>query len=543
MKRLTVHILLNLLTVVGVSAVELVWRGDHPVNAKQIERLMAAQSSDLHRIDTAAVLLRDFGYLDATVRSKGDSLIIESGPRFRLARIAISGDSTFKVNGGGFFSRTNIRDQLADLIDILNDRGYHFASMQITGVHRDRQSVNLDINLNRGPVVTVSEMRYVGLVRSNPAGIERSLPVRRGDTLTSLLLRSVEAAADELDHVVFLPPVRVQPQAGYATAALEFRFVERKQFHLEGSGGYIPDAAIGLVWSLQAAFTNLFGEGRQAWAHSERSEKGRNSLKLKYRQPMFLAGAGRLGFEVSTRDYRDQFYEFYAGADYTARLAAGWEGGLGLSYKSVTPDDDRPSFTRYAARLSSAQRSLYPRQNPTGGWALSWSLTYAHRRYRQDSLIIEPEQRVLNDTRAAVAVQTVYSLWGRVVTKLGINYLGYLTDEPLPPISELYLIGGPGSLRGYRNENFSALHAVIATLEPRFRFDSGYLYLFHDGAYLNNRVRRSDSSIVTEERYRYGYGVGLAVMEPGRRLRLSLGWNPEFAFDQPRLSIEFSADI
>ena len=543
MKRPVTFILIATLIAACGSAAELVWRGDHPVNAKQIERLTASRLSAREQANSAEVLLHEQGYVDAAVLYSGDSLIVESGSRFRLARIAISGDSTYNVNGGGDFSRRNIQDRLDDLIAGMKDRGYHYATMQITGVYRDGRSVNLEINLNRGPVVTISEMRLLGLKRSNAASIERSLPVRMGDTLSSLLLRSAEAAAEELDHVIFMPPVRVLPQTGYADAALEFGFEERKQFHLEGSGGYIPDASIGLVWSLRAAFTNLFGEGRQAWVHSERSEKGRNSLQLKYRQPMFVAGVGRLGFEVSTRDYRDQFYEFYVGTDYTARLAAGWEGGLGLSFKSVTPDDGHPSFTRYAAELSSVQRSLNPRQNPTGGWALSWSLTYAHRRYRQDSVTNEIEHRVLNDTRAAVAMQTVHSLWGRMVTKLGINYLGYLTDESLPPVSELYLIGGPRSLRGYRNENFPALHAVTATLEPRFRFEGGYLYLFHDGAYLNNRVRKSDSSIVTEERYRYGYGVGMAVVEPGRRLRLSLGWNPESAFDQPRLSIEFSADL
>lgn len=543
MKTLTVYIFMNLLIVTGVPAADFVWRGDHPVNAKQIERLATSHLSARAQADSAEVLMVEQGYLDVTVRLESDSLIVTSGPRFKLARIAISGDSTFNVNGGGFFTHRNVQGRLAGLIDKVNDRGYHFASMQITHVRREGESVHLDVNLNRGPVVTVSEVRFAGLTRSNPMSIERRLPVLRGDTLTSLLMRSAEAAADELEHVVFQPPVRVQPQAGYETVALEFRFEERKQFHLEGSGGYIPDAKIGLVWTLRAAFTNLFGEGRQAWVHSERSEKGRNSLRLKYRQPMFLVGVGRLGFELSTRDYRDQFYEFQAGADYAARLATGWEGGLGLSFKAVTSEDDRPAFVQYAARLSSAQQSLHPRYNPTGGWALSWSLTYAHRRYRQDSVTIDPEQQVFNDTRATVAMQIAPSLWGRLVANLGLGYQGYFTDESLPPVSELYLIGGPGSLRGYRNENFLALHAVIATLEPRLRFETGYLYLFHDGAYLNNRVRRSDSSIVTDERYRYGYGIGLAVMEPGRRLRLSLGWNPEFAFDQPRLSIEFSADL
>ncbi len=98
-------------------------------------------------------------------------------------------------------------------------------------------------------------------------------------------------------------------------------------------------------------------------------------------------------------------------------------------------------------------------------------------------------------------------------------------------------------MRGYRNEQFAAIHTATGSVEPRLRFDQGYLFFFYDGAYLNNRVHGDNNSIDTNEQYRYGYGLGLAVMEPGRVLRLSLGWNPELPFDQPRLSVEFTADL
>jgi hemolysin activation/secretion protein len=214
-----------------------------------------------------------------------------------------------------------------------------------------------------------------------------------------------------------------------------------------------------------------------------------------------------------------------------------------LGFKAVTPADDPPSFARWTVAVSLARETLRPRGNPLAGWALDWSLAYAHRRYGGDSLPADLEQQVLNDTRTAISLQLVRLVYSRLVMQVDGKYVGYRTSESLPPVSELYLIGGPGSLRGYRNEQFAAIHAARVTLEPRLRFDRAYLFSFYDGVYLNDHVRTTDRSIATRERYRFGYGLGLAVMEPGRRLKLSLGWNPDLRFDQPRLSVEFSADI
>ena len=124
----------------------------------------------------------------------------------------------------------------------------------------------------------------------------------------------------------------------------------------------------------------------------------------------------------------------------------------------------------------------------------------------------------------------------------GFNYRGLETGETEPPLSELYLIGGPGTLRGFRNDRFVAQRTAFASVEPRLRFRTAYLFLFYDGAYLNRRTV-ADSGTVTNEDYRYGYGLGLAVADANRSVKLSLGWNEETGFDQPRLSIELQSDL
>lgn len=543
MGRIILYILLVGWLTVDAVATQVLYRGERPVTEKQISRLAANRSSDAHLVDTVLTILSSEGYLDARAERSGDSLIIDSGARSRLARIVITGDSTFDIRIHDYFSRHNLESRIENQLRHFYDQGYHYASLQITGARRDGLSVQVDATLNHGPVVMVADVRYLGLERSRPEQIARLLPIRRGDTLTNEALRATEAAADRIGYVTFRPPIRVQPQPGYQAAVLELQFDEKKQFRIEGTGGYIPDNSTGLVWSLQMGFTNMFGDGRQARMLSERREKGRNSLALEYRQPLFLLGMGELTVSAATRDYRDQFYEFTASSQYSSNFRSGWEGTLGLAFKSVTPAEGQPSFRRYTATVTMSHGELLPRRNPIRGWSLAWSVAYAHRRYSGDSLTGDLRQQVLNDTRATVSLQAVQSVYRRVVMQLKTGYQGYRTTESLPPVSELYLVGGPGSLRGYRNEQFAAIHAATGSVEPRLRFDQGYLFIFYDGAYLNNRVHGNDNSTDTNEQYRYGYGFGLAVMEPGRVLRLSLGWNPELPFDQPRLLVEFTADI
>ena len=96
---------------------------------------------------------------------------------------------------------------------------------------------------------------------------------------------------------------------------------------------------------------------------------------------------------------------------------------------------------------------------------------------------------------------------------------------------------------GYRNDQFAVQRAAWFTLEPRWRFGSGAGFVFYDGAYLNRRVAEADNGIATEELYRDAFGVGLIVLDARRSVELSLGWNRDAAFDQPRLSVRLSSDL
>ncbi len=441
------------------------------------------------------------------------------------------------------FSESAVTSLADSILYRWQQRGHYYATLGLRQITRSDSSVTLEFDLSPGPLVTIDDLAYLGLERTRPTAIARYLPVSAGDTLTDDRIAAVERAADRIPFVRFLSPAIVRPQAGYTSTDIELTFREQRPLTLEIGGGYIPGDSDQYVWDLNARFNNLFGGGRRARLVSERREEGRQILQIGYAQPWFLIGAGDLAFEVATRDYRESFYEFTVNAAYTTLLRDYFTAGLALAFKSVEPNGPAASFSSYSIGFSAGWDQVDTRFNPSAGFRVATAVDYRYRRYADDSTAVRPPDQALTETRTELRAALFQPLIRPLVGHLGLHYEGLETSEDLPPLSELVLVGGPGSLRGYRNEQFAVIRAAILTVEPRVRFNSGFLFAFYDAAYLNNRLADGAGGVRTEEDYRFGYGLGLGLFSEGRGVQVALGWNPDINFDQPRLSIELITDI
>jgi hemolysin activation/secretion protein len=252
---------------------------------------------------------------------------------------------------------------------------------------------------------------------------------------------------------------------------------------------------------------------------------------------------GDLQFQAATRDYREQFYEFSLEGTGAVRLNDEITGSITLGWKNVRPTADLPAYSRFSAQFSIERKILDDRIIPMNGLSLRWSVSYVYRSYALESLAAAPERSSFNETRTVVAIDWYRKLKGVLGEHFGLNYVGLETSESLPPISELFFLGGPGTLRGFRTEQFTAIRAAYGTAEPQLHFTGGVLFAFYDAAYLSNRMADFEGGIRTHGTYRHGYGVGLAFFDAHRAVKLSMGWNPEVTFDQPRLTVELTSDL
>ncbi len=521
-------------------AVEVIYEGSPPPSAGVIQRLVERGVLP----DSVAALLRAEGYLDAQATRRAESVSVRTGPLYRIDTVLVSGAGTDDVIlDNGSFTRQRVKTLFGKVLEPYYDRGYYWASAAIDRMAKRDGRVSLSVVVKEGPLVSVSGVRLTGLSRTRSDIVAALIPLRAGDTLTEHLLDRADRAASGIEFVRFQPPVRIRPAEGYTSADVELSFSELRQFTFQGGGSYSPGAGGSLLWHVDLRFNNLFGGGRQVGVLSQRRAEGRHFLRLRYRQPFLAIGRGRVDIEVATRDYREQFYEFSADVGYSVQLSAEVAAGVGLGWKTVEPKADLAAYSRFAATFLLERSTLDDRHNPSGGTQMIWSLAYAYRRYGDDTVVVPDDKISRNETRAVAGLHWYQRLVAGIVGHLALNYEGLETGESLPPLSELSFVGGPGTIRGFQNEQFAVLRTCYGTLEPRWRFTNGYLSVFSDAAYLNNRIAGAGGHIVTDELFRYGYGISVALSDRLRSMTLSLGWNPHTPFDQPRLSVEFSSDI
>ncbi|MBD3402514.1 BamA/TamA family outer membrane protein [candidate division GN15 bacterium] len=453
-----------------------------------------------------------------------------------------SSDTTLVLRPPLPFDSSVVDNAVNQLLQPYQRRGHYFARARVDDVTAIGDSVTLHVQVVPGPVVAVRDLVFVGLERTKAERLGRSFTVGAGEPLTERTLARIRSEAGAIGFVSFTGPINVRVLPGYREADLELIFREKQQVSIFGGGGYVPDDDIGLVWNVRLGFTNLFGGGRRADIRSARPGDDRNELTVSYTQPLFWLGRDEGKVEVATRDYRDDFYEFSAMADYTATVRTGFDLSFGVGFKRVEPTGDLPGYSSYSATVGAMRSSLDDALNPASGLRLTTSLRYGYRRYSTDTTVVAGTGRAFNETLTRVQVEFYQSLAGPLVGHIGAVYRGLETSQELPPLSELLLIGGPGSLRGYRTDQFAVQRAAVLTLEPRLRFVGGYLFGFYELAYLNRPVQEN-SEVDTDEFYRSGFGAGLALRNDLRSVTLSLGWGEGAAVDEPHLSVELSSDI
>jgi len=527
----------------GISAVEIVFKNGRPDNANAIEsRLKSAADPSFSLLDSLTVDLSKRGYLDAAVTIKSGKLIISSGHQYLLSKIIFVKDSNFEILVNRPFDSIHVSLAIENQLQIFRDSGYFYASCQTKEVAIYDNPVVLTVELNKGPQVKQGELVFAGLNRSDRELVKKYIPENGAGVLTANYVQDIERAASQISFVKFTPPVNLQPRPGYTVSDIVFNFLEKTPVRLNGAAGLGGRDNSDVIWSLGLSFNNLFGQGKQIDLNSERIDSKRKTLNVSYSQPLFLMGLGELGLNVFTRDYRNEFYEFALAASYHTRINKNLMTGVRFGWKSVKPESGNAGYNSYRGLFSISRKTFSEDFNPRHGLALKWDIEFAFRKYTASNLVASNAQ-AFNETRNNISADIYQPIIGLLLGHLGLHYAGLETSESIPPLSELILIGGPGSLRGYRTDQFAAVRAAYGTIEPRVRFSQGYLFAFYDAAYLNNRIANSNYDIITYEQYRWSYGLGFGLGDGRRSLSLSLGLNPDFGLNEPRLSMELSSDI
>jgi outer membrane protein assembly factor BamA len=495
--------------------------------------------------DSLRYYLTGEGFLDNDVTlidgRSSQSVVVSFGPEYNLGKAVLEGDEHDTLRLNMAMTSRNTDAVMDSIIDSYQSLGYYYASARPLSFRKYDSSIDIYVHLTAGPVVTVSAVEFSGIKRTDLDFLRKYAPISTGDTLFPKLIEKSSEVYRKLDFVLIDSSPTAIPDPGYRTARIRYNLQELKSFLFEGAGGYVPGDDDYFLWFLDVKGRNILGSGQRAGLLVDKREKSKSVFRIYYGQPVFLLGTSDVGVILQTRDYRDEFYEFGVNLSYEIGLNSRLSARLKLGWKNVEPADSMSrSFQVYEAGFGINTGEIESLRGAPAGFALDWEINYSGRRYRPGKIAGPVGRSVYNDTRNLLSIEAQLPLLSIISDYNRLDMMDVESSEkPLPP-SEMFLFGGPRSLRGYRNDQFSAQRLAIFSSELRLFFSRrDYIYPFIDIAYFEKYVSRADRAVSRQDDIKVGYGVGVNLSSANRGLRIDISWGEKTAFSEPRLSIGF----
>jgi outer membrane protein assembly factor BamA len=458
---------------------------------------------------------------------------------FVVREIRITGDTSFTIALGRMISKSLIDKILGGVIKLLQQQGYYYCSAEVSSVSVEADSLDISATMTFGPQVMIQIIQCEGLAKTSSATVQRYVASYHGQLLTPDRLHEIKSRARQIPFLIF-DSASITPLPGYSSASVTLHFREPASVALQGNVGYRADDKNGLLWSFDGTVRNVIGDGRELRLNSERRDRRRNLLVIDYRQPAFWLGRGEFETQVQSRDYRDQFSEFSILAGVSSYAGDGDKIGGRIGWSRTDFANSTPEYSKYSAGVLYGASSLRDSVNPLSGYELTWSVDYQYRAYQNSGDSASVVRPSANESRARLRGGYFIAPFGpHAVSLVGLDLMAIFSDEDNLPTSELYLLGGPGSMRGYRTDQFAVRRAAVGTAELRLRGKSGYTFAFGDFGYLHQQL--SDGT--GDEMVKVGYGIGVRLIDQSKLVEVGLGWNPDIRLNRPQVMLRIATGL
>lgn len=393
---------------------------------------------------------------------------VDEGEQFEVGEIDFAGDilfsreelmETIKLDENKIFAYDVLQKDLADLQAKYGDLGYAFANVnpQWKIKEKDRK-VDIVFEFDKGNKVYFGRIQVVGNSKTRDKVLRRELKVREGElyneTRRRQSLENIQRLGffDEVNFKTNTPPDKLD------ILNVDIVIKERNTGQIQLGAGYGSSQGFTLQGSVQQ--TNFMGRGQNLGV-SLNLANNYSFYDVSFTEPYFNDTLWSLGFRVfrSENSGRLDYDEKKTGGS----LFVGHPLGDYLRFNA--------SYTYTATRLFEAEvggqkvtdLDLFPLNTAAGdAGLLGFSLDYDTRndRFRPSKGIYAnigysvtgPFGGNLRYYKANSTFRFFKNLFWDVVFRNSLSYARIESTDPerTPPFNELYLLGGPYSLRGYR---------------------------------------------------------------------------------------------
>ncbi len=495
-------------------------------------------------LDVATALQRSYlssGYFDVAIQidvSGDTTIVVTEGHRYRLEEIdyvgvadSITGHVLKRVGGRLPATESNVAKLSEATVLTLADAGYPYAVVGVDSLVVEPVRPQLFLTINPGPQVSVAEIKFHGLRLTRPRVLYDYLEVAPGDSYSESDLRRSNERLKRLDFARSTgePAVIFRPREKDVT--LLFSMKEARNFSIDGLGYLTPDNE--LAGNVKSSLRNIFGYGERFRFDWSRANRSSSQIVVAASVPRMLASPLDGTIELRQHDRDSSFVATSATASLAYHLNFDWLIAAGLTWSKVAPEEEL--LTNAARVLAIELRTDYDsrddRRRPRAGLVVTSLFQTAYRReFPLSGGVMSGYSRRFDGSFALY-----HSLSRSIVLLQRLKAFQAASDFDPLPLDELVEVGGPASLRGYRDNSFLASLGAISNSELRWlALDNLTLLAFVDNAV----IRASDSDLGLT-----GFGGGLLIDTSLGEFRFEAALGEEKTLDRMLVHFGFSGEF
>jgi outer membrane protein insertion porin family len=424
-------------------------------------------------------LYNDHGYVQARVESHDITvdrekarvtieIVVVEGAQYRVGDITINGLTMLpetevrrqlKFKTGSVFSRTGLRESVQSVTDLYSTIGRASADIVPHTDQTPDNRINITLDVTEGPEVYVERININGNVRSQDKILRRELPMVEGDLFT---LQKLQRARQKLVNLGYFESVNATtvPGTDKSKIIVNIDVTERPTGIFSIGGGY--SSVDSFVGTLDLSQNNFLGRGWQVSLRLRGGAKTQQGI-ISFTEPWLFDRPLSSGFDLfSTKQSFDEYD--YATVGGGLRMSHPfedywrWHLGYRLTQDRIT-------------NVTNAQQTLLADQV---GTRVTSMVQGAITRDSRDSITATTKggSSSIGVDVAGIGgdnhyVKTVGSttyfhpIWFEHIIS-GRAEVGYgfgMGDNELPVFERFYL-GGPNSIRGFKNRRISPVDST-----------------------------------------------------------------------------------
>ncbi|WP_373999369.1 outer membrane protein assembly factor BamA [Bdellovibrio bacteriovorus] len=393
---------------------------------------------------------------------------IEEGEQYDVGEVDFAGDILFpkqelyeaiKIDDNGVFAYDVLQKDISELTAKYGDLGYAYANViPRTAFNAKERKVNLIFEFDKGSKVYFGKINMIGNSKTRDKVIRRELKIHEGElyneTRRRQSLENIQRLGyfEEVNFKTSIDPERTE------VMNVDIAVKERNTGQIQLGAGYGTSQGFTLQGSINQA--NFLGKGQNLGASLNLSNTG-SYYSLSFTEPYFNDTLWSVGGDLyqSANSARADYDEKHTGGAirFGHPLAEFTRGYLRYKY-----DDTQLEEKFDSEEQSLTDRDLFPLETASGVTSsITATIDYDTRNDRQmptKGMYASASYEYaglggdLKFTRMNTNFRYYKNLFWDVVWRNNISYarIDSLEGQDVP-FSELYLLGGPYSLRGYRS--------------------------------------------------------------------------------------------